>query len=270
MINQRLNDISSSKKVFDAAKKPYEQALKESGHEHELHFKSDKNKRKPVRKRKNIIWYNPPYNCSVTTNIGQEFLKLLDKHFPRQHKLHKILNRNLVKISYSCTKNMSQMLTAHNSKILQKDTKEVSTACNCRNNSQCPLSGRCKEETIVYQVTITSETQTFPQNYIGVVESDFKSRYYNHKSSFTNTKKKNTTALSSRYHDILDSGEQPNVKWEIVAKCQPYRCGARKCDLCLTEKLEILTKKPYLNKRSELTVKCRHSTKWKLKNVKQK
>ena len=32
----------------------------------------------------------------------KKFLKLISKHFPPQHKLHKILNRNSIKISYSC------------------------------------------------------------------------------------------------------------------------------------------------------------------------
>jgi hypothetical protein len=57
------------------------------------------------RQRK-IIWFNPPFSKSVNTNIGWEFLSLIDKHFPLQHKLHKIFNRNTVKISYSCMNNV--------------------------------------------------------------------------------------------------------------------------------------------------------------------
>ena len=34
------------------------------------------------------------------------FLHLLDKHFGRNHKYHKIFNRNNVKISYSCIDNI--------------------------------------------------------------------------------------------------------------------------------------------------------------------
>ena len=36
--------------------------------------------------------------------VGDYFLELLDKHFPQQHKLRKILNKSTVKVSYSCTK----------------------------------------------------------------------------------------------------------------------------------------------------------------------
>ena len=34
------------------------------------------------------------------------FLHLLDKHFVRNHKYHKIFNRNNVKISYCCIDNI--------------------------------------------------------------------------------------------------------------------------------------------------------------------
>ena len=65
-----------------------------------------------------MIWYNPPYSKTVKTNVGAQFLKLIGKHFPRGHKLHKILNKNSLKISYSCMKNMLQIIKAHKSMIL--------------------------------------------------------------------------------------------------------------------------------------------------------
>ena len=55
-------------------------------------------------RKRNIISLNPPYSKNVVTKVGHYFLKLLDKHFPRHHKLHKIFNRNTVKVSYSCIK----------------------------------------------------------------------------------------------------------------------------------------------------------------------
>ena len=36
-----------------------------------------------AKKRKRaIIWYNPPYPMNLKTNIGKIFFKLLQKHFP--------------------------------------------------------------------------------------------------------------------------------------------------------------------------------------------
>ena len=40
----------------------------------------------PKHRRRKIIWFNPPYNRNVKTNIGKSFLKLLKKHFTRDHK----------------------------------------------------------------------------------------------------------------------------------------------------------------------------------------
>ena len=37
------------------------------------------------------------------------FLHLLDKHFGRNHKYHKIFNSNSVKISYSCIDNIKKI-----------------------------------------------------------------------------------------------------------------------------------------------------------------
>ena len=70
---------------------------------------------------------------------------------------------------------------------------------------------------------------------------------------------------------LQEKGLQPNIKWSIEAKSFPYRCGSRKCDLCLTEKLHILKNDPKstLNSRSELVNKCRHALKFKLAKAKQ-
>ena len=75
--------------------------------------------------------------------------------------------------------------------------------CNCRNRAECPLDGRCMEEAIVYEATL--KTKTGADNYVGIVEKDFKSRYYNHKTSFNNSTKRNATALSAKYHDAVDN-----------------------------------------------------------------
>ena len=50
-----------------------------------------------TRKRKrNIIWYNPPYSMNVKTNVGKIFFKLLRKHFPPTHPMYIIFNTNKV------------------------------------------------------------------------------------------------------------------------------------------------------------------------------
>ena len=60
-------------------------------------------RRTPRRNRnRKVIWFNPPFNSCVRTNVGKQFLKLIKKHFTVNHRFYKILNKNTIKLSYSC------------------------------------------------------------------------------------------------------------------------------------------------------------------------
>ena len=124
MINKRLSDLSCNKDEFKKAKPLYENALKGSGYKAEMKYEISENINNKNRHRK-IIWFNPPFSQSVKTNIGKIFLKLVRKHFPRHHKLHKIFNPNTLKLSYCCMKNISNI-------IKQQKNKCYST-CNINN-----------------------------------------------------------------------------------------------------------------------------------------
>ena len=81
-----------------------QEAINKSGYDFELKFDptaSEKKTRKRNRQKRDILWFNPPYNSTVSTNIGKEFLKLIDESLPSGHKLRKVFNRQTVKISYS-------------------------------------------------------------------------------------------------------------------------------------------------------------------------
>ena len=67
----------------------------------------EKNKLK--RKR---IWFNPPYSINVKTKLGKT-LKLVTNKFHNKHSFHEIFNKNTLKISYSCTKNMASIISSH-------------------------------------------------------------------------------------------------------------------------------------------------------------
>ena len=67
--------------------------------------------------RRRITRFNPPDSKRVIIRIGQQFLKLIDKHFPVTSRLHKIFNRSTVKVSYSCMPNMGSIIRHHNTCI---------------------------------------------------------------------------------------------------------------------------------------------------------
>ena len=133
-INKRLTSISSSQKVFDDAIPPYQGALDVSGYNHKLTY-NPQPKRNRNRQRK-IIWYNPPWNANVKTNLGRKFLNIIDRCFPNGHPLHKIFNKHTLKFSYSCMPNIKSIISSHNKALLsdyhQSQTQTSDKECNCR------------------------------------------------------------------------------------------------------------------------------------------
>ena len=76
-----------------------------------------------------MICFNSPYSVNAKTNVGNLFLKPLDRHLARAHKFRKVFNRNTVKISYCCMKNMGSIISSHNKQVLQ--THNENYGCNC-------------------------------------------------------------------------------------------------------------------------------------------
>ena len=108
------------------SKGEYEKALRESIYKSVSLIYTDKKEIKYKRNRsRNIIWFYPPFNKIVSTNVDKRFMNLLDQHFPKSKKLYAILNRSTVKVSYSCTQNMSSMVKSHFKKVINKGIKEL-------------------------------------------------------------------------------------------------------------------------------------------------
>ena len=116
-IQEKLSKNSSNGEIFNTAKCEYEDALKKSGFK--VDFKYTKNQRqKPKNRSRNIIWFNPPFNKAISTTVAKMFLRLINRHFSKSHRLHKMFsNRNTAKVSYSCMQNMSKIYNEHNIKI---------------------------------------------------------------------------------------------------------------------------------------------------------
>ena len=64
------------------SKGEYEKALRESDYKNFSLVYTDKKDIKHKRNRsRNIIWFNPPFNKSVSTNVAKRFSNLLDQDF---------------------------------------------------------------------------------------------------------------------------------------------------------------------------------------------
>ena len=267
MVSKRISKLSCSKEVFDNTASIYNQALQNSGYTNKLIYNTDRQPPRNKRKRK-IIWFNPPYSDSVDTNIGKQFLRLLDKHFPAHHRLHKIFNRNSVKISYSCMRNMATIISNHNKQLLSRPKKPPSPLpCNCRDKRSCPLNGACRQKSIVYKASV--KTGNTINVYYGCCATEFKDRFYNHIHTFKHQKKRNNTELSKLIWQSKENGLNPTITWSVEDKAPSYKSGSKRCHLCLSEKLAIIRgpKPAMINSRSEITSKCRHRNKFKLSHL---
>ena len=145
----------------------------------------------------------------MSTNIVKIFLKLVDKHFPRIHRLHKTFNRNIhktfnrntIKVSYSYMINVQQLRQKHKN-FIENKKNETTHSCNCRDKNGCPLNRNCRTKNVNYKCTSPTKNNV-KKVYLAVSEGEFKKYWYwNYQQSFWNEHYKNGTALSKYLQSI--------------------------------------------------------------------
>ena len=164
--------------------------------------------------------------------------------------------------------NVKNLIKQHNSKILNKDRDKIQRTYNCRIKESCTLNGKCLHQCMVYKAEVSANT-TYKE-YYGVSEGEFKSRYNNHMQSFRKISQINETELSKYLWTLKANETDYHLKWSIKSYVSGDKCGTRRCDLCLTEKMIIALADPkvLLKKRTELISKCRHRSKFIFHSVK--
>ena len=111
--------------MFERSTKIHQKALEESGHEYKLKFEKqdldalNNNSKKKKRKRR-IYWFNPPWDMNVAIKVGKKFFQILDETIPPGHPLHKVFNKQTVKLSYCTMPNMLKKISVHNSRVTGK------------------------------------------------------------------------------------------------------------------------------------------------------
>ena len=238
----RLHQETSCYNILKKAIPPYQDALKKSGYDYKLEYKptiNQNNKPKNNRKR-NITWFNPPYSKHVASNIGKQFLNLIDTCFPPTNKLHKILNRNTVKLTYRCMPNIKQNISNHNKTILTKEssTEDTTNNCNCRVKEKCPVDNKCQTSSLIYQATVKPHDNNKDETYIGLTDNTFKTQYngyngfktrYNgHTNSFRHDNYRNSTALSNYIWMLKDKKISYSLNWKIMDRGRAYRPSGKK------------------------------------------
>ena len=258
-INKRLSALSSSKAMFDSVAPKYQEALIKAGYNYKLSYNPPPVQVKKKRQRKReVIWWNPPFSLDVKTKVGDRFFKIIEKNFPKGSEFYKIFNRNTVKMSYRTTPNLKRIITSHNKKILRPPNQE--RLCNCQ-KEECPLDGNCLLRNIVYKATVTpSDNQTDEETYIGMTGDTFKNRYGNHKKSFNHRDYAAETALSKHIWYLKDRDIDYNVRWNIIDRASSFNPATRECALCVLEKYYIMFQpdQASLNLHEEIFKPCLH------------
>ena len=209
---------------------------------------SSANKIKP----KNPIEVNPG-------NVAGKFLSLVNKHFGSS-QLRNYFNRQTIKVSYSTMANIENIISGHNLKVIKERTALNNPClpqrtCNCRTGiNNCPLSGNCLARLSIYQAKVSSENES--TKYIGLVSTTFKDRYRNHVKSFNHKIYQSDTRLSKHIWNLKSEKKEYKIEWSILMYAPAYHPARKKCDLCLTEKVLILTSDDVLNGRTKILNRC--------------
>ena len=120
-MNRRLSHISSDKQSFDPAIPPYQEALRKSGYVATSTFAITRNQQhqnapEPETSYGSIHRTAPTLPPTLGTNSVEDC-------FPSIHPLHKIRNRNTLKLSYSCMPNIHNLIPAHNKSVIAKQSQ---------------------------------------------------------------------------------------------------------------------------------------------------
>ena len=88
--------ISSNEKVFKNVVPKFNNALKPCGYNEEI-------KTLKTLDPERLLGLNSPFSINVKTNVAKRFLQIVTKPFAKTQNL----NRNTLKVSYSCSPNIS-------------------------------------------------------------------------------------------------------------------------------------------------------------------
>ena len=137
-------------------------ALKNSGFREDFTYQEenipkdiDKEKKRSLVikiEKEKIIWFNPAFCRLASMNIGKYLLKLINKHFKRGNILHKIFDRKTLNSTYSCSKNIFQIINNHDKEIIKEfqdrtnnnnnnNNNSKQNECNCKTRNNCPMNG---------------------------------------------------------------------------------------------------------------------------------
>ena len=163
--------------------------------------------------------------------------------------------------------NMANIIKKHSTKVINNVSEEHEDGCNCRKNDKCPLDNKCLMTNVIYKTCVKSEDHPNPKVCIGLQKAPLR-KDSTSTSCLLRPKLRKKHRTFKVQLELKDRKKEFDIRWSIITRASPYNSSSKRCDLCLTEKLDIIkaSKSMILNKGSELISKCRHENKFYIKN----
>ena len=109
---------------------------------------------------------------SGISGIGKYFFRLLNKHLPPSHKLHKIFNMS----------NPKAKIDGHNKENIRKHTASKNKIMELFEKKKIPMREVCLTENVLYYVKISCDDERYkPKLYKGIYKTICKNHYYGKK-----------------------------------------------------------------------------------------
>ena len=79
--------------------------------------------------------------------------------------------------------NIKKIINSHSKYVASKKDQVNQNLWNCRNPDNCPLDNKCLTSKINYSAEIITDDQQLSKFYVEICETEFKTRFNNHKKS---------------------------------------------------------------------------------------
>ena len=168
---------------------------------------------------------------------------------------------------------MSQIISGHNRKMLDKLSPKQVQPCTCRKQT-CPVQGNCKQECTIYQATVKHENpetgKKIEDTYIGLAATTFYQRHQNHKTTFKDKNHLTKSELSKHIWKLKDLGIAFDITWKIIDRGKKFTPTSKSCKLCTLERYYLICRPDLytLNKNKEFSDECIHKRFLRLSRVK--
>ena len=257
-VDLRVGGLSANEGIFGESGGRYVEALGDSGFREDFgyleqdvatEFAGESSGYVQGDRKGGIVWFGPPFCGLANVDVGKYFLRLIDKHFEQDNILHKVFDGRALKVSYSCTNDISQVMSSHSDELVNKFHNRVSGSdingekieCDCGSQSDCPVSGLCSLDGVVYRAIVCPREDISGGRYcVGVSSTGFGIGYGGRGCSFSHEHQRDQAALSEHYWGLKNKGLAPDIQWSILKGSSTPKSFDSRCGLCLEEKIHIL------------------------------